>query len=563
MTEHQTRPGATGATGGPPTDPGSVDPAPGVPAVPSAFGSAPGGALSGTGSATLGTGAGAEPGTTTGALAVPVVPSRRSLRGKPPVSTAAIPVVPRPGLSGPASSGPAEPPAAGPAGLAAATPVATPGLAMPVADGTAASGTAPAPTPVGGTAAPSVAGPASGGGAVTASSGSAAAPAAGPQPVPHAWHPVTDPTPVVGAGSRPRWQPVTGELPVVPSGAPTNGVGGLAGGAVTGTPAAAAFPVTGAPGAGTGTGESHPTGAPGTGAAAAATWPGGVAAAGAAGSDGLPSTTTAGGAGTAAFPAVGSAAAPGSVGFAATEAIPSASARLSATLPAGVAQPATGEDTAASGFLGAGDDPTTAGGEDPAGEPVDSSTPGRSRRALWITLIVVGVLMLVGGGAGAWYLMNRDQPAAQPEVVVAPSPTADLPAVDRTASSAFAANLPATVLQYALASSEDDPEWVAAGALEAYADVYADSAGEQVTVRSGQWATAEEATAQQAALAEGLTGEVLESGPVSVAGEQTGAVTIVDRGDGTGTAVWSNGTGVFQLTALIADVRNAFAAFPV
>ncbi|MFB9954907.1 hypothetical protein [Cellulomonas denverensis] len=234
---------------------------------------------------------------------------------------------------------------------------------------------------------------------------------------------------------------------------------------------------------------------------------------------------------------------------------------MSATLSAGAAHPATGDDGASTGALAASADPSETG--DPAGEPVDSSAPGRSRRALWITLIVVGVLVLVGGGFGAWYLMNRDQPAAQPEVVVAPSPTADLPAVDRTASSAFAANLPATVLQYALASSEDDPEWVAAGALEAYLDVYADSAGEQVTVRSGQWATAEEATAQQAALAEGLTGEVLESGPVSVAGEQTGAVTIVDRGDGTGTAVWSNGTGVFQLTALIADVRNAYAAFPV
>ena len=42
-----------------------------------------------------------------------------------------------------------------------------------------------------------------------------------------------------------------------------------------------------------------------------------------------------------------------------------------------------------------------------------------------------------------------------------------------------------------------------------------------------------------------------------------GTYTIADAGDGTGVAVWVNGTTVFQATAPVADIVDVYNAFPL
>ena len=100
-----------------------------------------------------------------------------------------------------------------------------------------------------------------------------------------------------------------------------------------------------------------------------------------------------------------------------------------------------------------------------------------------------------------------------------------------------------------------------------------------VAVQAGQWETPEEAAAFLATLtaalpaageapADGATAAaggpaVLLQEDVLVAGQPTGTATVVDAGDGTGVAVWSNGTTVFRLTGPAADIRNLYAAYPL
>ena len=48
---------------------------------------------------------------------------------------------------------------------------------------------------------------------------------------------------------------------------------------------------------------------------------------------------------------------------------------------------------------------------------------------------------------------------------------------------------------------------------------------------------------------------------MTVGGEVVGTYTVADAGDGTGVAVWRNGTAVLQLTAPLADVLDAYRAY--
>ena len=132
------------------------------------------------------------------------------------------------------------------------------------------------------------------------------------------------------------------------------------------------------------------------------------------------------------------------------------------------------------------------------------------------------------------------------------------------------------MLQYALATSAVDPEWQAAGAIEAYTETYTDGGSGTVTVRSGQWETAEEASAFAATLIAGFptaptpdpsaspTGPTLpQSGEVTAGDAVAGTYSIADAGDGTGVAVWTNGTTVFQATAPVEDIVDVYNAFPL
>jgi hypothetical protein len=215
---------------------------------------------------------------------------------------------------------------------------------------------------------------------------------------------------------------------------------------------------------------------------------------------------------------------------------------------------------------------------------------GRSGRPAWLVPVVVAAAVLVVGGIVlAFVLTNRGTPAAPPTppptTIVLPSPTPTITPVARENATAFTAVLPASVLQYALASSVADDERLAAGAIEAWLDTYGDGADGQIVVRSSQWLSPDEATAFAATLVAGLptaapepapspsssggddeaaTGPDLPtSGNVEAGGVVVGAFTIVDAGDGTGVAVWTNGTAVFQLTAPLDDVVDAYSAFPL
>ncbi|WP_421735951.1 hypothetical protein [Cellulomonas sp.] len=209
------------------------------------------------------------------------------------------------------------------------------------------------------------------------------------------------------------------------------------------------------------------------------------------------------------------------------------------------------------------------------------SVPAASGRPRWLIPAIVGVIVLVAAAIilGIVLSSKGDTDAAPPAVattILLPSPTPTVEPVARPATTAFASALPLTVLQYALATSAPDAEWQAAGALEAYTETYTDGGSGTVTVRSGQWETPAEATAFAAGLVAAVppapapdpsaspTGPTLpQTGDVTAGGAVAGTYSIVDAGDGTGVAVWTNGTTVFRATAPLTDIVDLYNAFPL
>jgi len=215
---------------------------------------------------------------------------------------------------------------------------------------------------------------------------------------------------------------------------------------------------------------------------------------------------------------------------------------------------------------------------------------GRGRSG-WLLPLALGVGVLVVAAIVVGIVVSRHhggttaatQPAPVVTTVTAPVPTPTVQPSARATGSAFTAALPASVLQYAYVSSTPATDWLAAGALEAWTDTYSDGGTGKLTVQAGQFPTADAAKAFAATLtaalptaapspavtaaasATGATGAptLPKTGQVSAGGTVTGSYTIVDGGDGTGIAVWSNGTGVFRLVAPLADVVNAYGAYPL
>ncbi|MET0787630.1 MAG: hypothetical protein ABWY33_00190 [Cellulomonas sp.] len=213
----------------------------------------------------------------------------------------------------------------------------------------------------------------------------------------------------------------------------------------------------------------------------------------------------------------------------------------------------------------------------PDQEPAPAPTSGRPR---WLIPAIIGVIVLVAAAIIVAIVVNSNggstdtPPPAAASTVLLPSPTPTVDPVARPATTAFATALPTTVLQYALATSAPDAEWQAAGAIEAYTETYTDGGSGTVTVRSGQWETPEEATAFAATLVAAFPaapsasaspdGPALpQSGDVTAGGAVAGTYSIADAGDGTGIAVWTNGTTVFQATVPVADVVDFYNAFPL
>ncbi len=219
--------------------------------------------------------------------------------------------------------------------------------------------------------------------------------------------------------------------------------------------------------------------------------------------------------------------------------------------------------------------PPTTGGQPPAAPPA-----GRPAWVLWAIIGAV-VFIVVAIIIGIVVSNGSDDEAAPPAVastVLLPSPTPAVAPVPRAATSAFASALPVSVLQYALATSTDNPTWTAAGALEAYTETYTDGAAGTVTVNAGQWETAAEATTFATSLVAAVPSAAAPdptataapgapvlpaSGDVTAAGAVVGTYTIVDAGDGTGVAIWTNNTSVFQVTAPLTDIVDFYSAYPL
>ncbi len=205
-------------------------------------------------------------------------------------------------------------------------------------------------------------------------------------------------------------------------------------------------------------------------------------------------------------------------------------------------------------------------GTESAGTPQVPRVPtgrGRPQRLILLVIAVVAVIVAVA----AWLVVGgRDTPAATSTTLRVPSPTPTLSPVPRP-ETPFALTLPSTVLQYALVSSADDPDWLAAGALEAYLDELGDGGSGTLVLRAGQWATTEEAAAALAAFTGGAAplegGTLTPTGRVFVDDVDVGTYLVADAGDGNATVTWSNSTAVLQLTGPVAEVERAYQAFPL
>ena len=260
-----------------------------------------------------------------------------------------------------------------------------------------------------------------------------------------------------------------------------------------------------------------------------------------------------------------------------------------AATPQGATAPVAGGWAGQAGTQGAAPSATEPARATPGdGDGPDGGAPGG--RPAWVLPVAIGAAVLVVVGVVVGILVARvgdDGPAPAASTVVLPVPTPAVEPAARAATTAFASALPTTVLQYALEASQDDAEWLGAGALEAYTETFTDGDGGTLTVRAAQLETTQEATA----LLQGLTAalpvaapdagaptstqtadadadadadaqvELPQSGDVEVGGAVVGTYTVVDAGDGTGVAVWQNGTAVFQLTAPLADVVDAYSAY--
>jgi hypothetical protein len=200
---------------------------------------------------------------------------------------------------------------------------------------------------------------------------------------------------------------------------------------------------------------------------------------------------------------------------------------------------------------------------------------------IWL-LVAGGVLLVAIAAAVALAMNNRGGgPVPEAEVVTLPVPTPTVEPIAREDGSAFYDALPSTVLAFALSESGEAPDLLAAGALEAWTVGYTDGAA-TLTVRAGQWATAEAATAAYqgmvaAAVAEaGATADAgdaaepsasasaePEEGAVLVDGAEVGRYTLVPRADGSAAVVWSNGTAVLRGDGPLDALRDVYAAFPL
>ena len=218
--------------------------------------------------------------------------------------------------------------------------------------------------------------------------------------------------------------------------------------------------------------------------------------------------------------------------------------------------------------------------------PAANRPPTRpTKRPAWLIPAIIGVVVLVvaviiigivtSGGS------DDDGDAARRRLD-GPAAVADADGrrrCARTATTAFATALPTSVLQYALATSADNPTWIAAGAIEAYTETYTDGGaghrdrerrpvgdarrGDRVRRDPRRRPAARPAPDPSATAGDGR----LRASPVRRRDDRrrrdsSAPTPIADAGDGNGVAVWTNGTTVFQATAPVAGRRRLLRGLP-
>jgi hypothetical protein len=211
---------------------------------------------------------------------------------------------------------------------------------------------------------------------------------------------------------------------------------------------------------------------------------------------------------------------------------------------------------------------------DPAEQ--DPAPAEKTARPAWLVpaAVVAGVLVVAGIVVAIIVSQSGGDETAAPQpipapTIVGPVPTPAVAPAERPKPTAFTSALPASLLQYAFASEATKGAWVKAGALEAVVDSYTDGAEGTLVVEAAQFATVKEATAfAKRALPKVVDvnseSELPQTGKVVAGDKAVGAYTInAVGGGGQGVAVWTNGTSVFRLTTAVADVVNAYNAYPL
>jgi len=238
-----------------------------------------------------------------------------------------------------------------------------------------------------------------------------------------------------------------------------------------------------------------------------------------------------------------------------------------------------GTDAAPDARAGASDDDLSA---TDAGAAATEGTDGRGwfARLPWWAWVAAGVVVIAvvvaivvgtrsGGPSGA---------ATAPTVTTTlPAPTPTATPVDHSDGSDLFTSLPGTTAQFVLTAVADAPAWVDdSDAVESYTLTYQGpstasvSSASPVTVSYtavvGQWAKAEDATAFAASLVSAQPADptaTTTNGDVTAAGTKVGTSTITVPADAAadGTAVWTNGTVVVQVTGPGADLQRFFDGF--
>ena len=179
-------------------------------------------------------------------------------------------------------------------------------------------------------------------------------------------------------------------------------------------------------------------------------------------------------------------------------------------------------------------------------------------------VVLVLALLLLGGFAWPGFWRAEATPEPVPTVTVtAPAPTPTVKAMKRSGDeTSFQKALPSGVLQFALASLDEEKEPKEQGALEAWKAVYADGGSDEVELVAGQWATDAEAEKAVAAWTQ-EAGKPDNEGDVKVGKKVVGQYALVPiKGDQV-TVVWQNQSAVLRATGPKAVMEDFYAAYPL